>query len=40
MFDALIALAILALFCLYGSGDRTGPYESRYYDNDDDWLDD
>ena len=40
MFDALIALAILALFCLYDSGDRTGPYESRYYDPDDDWLDD
>ena len=40
MVDALIALALLALFCFYGFGDRTGPYESRYYDPDDDWQGD
>lgn len=38
--DVLIALAVLTLLSLYGSGDRTGPYESHYYtQQDDDFLD-
>lgn len=35
--DLLIALAVLTLLCLYGSGDRIGPYETDHYiqhDND------
>ena len=36
--EILGVLAFLTLFCLYGSGDRAGPYESHYYDpNDDDF---
>ena len=38
--DLLIALAVLVLLCLYGSGDRTGPYEEDHYiQHDDDLFD-
>jgi hypothetical protein len=38
--EFLMALAILTLLCLYGSGDRTGPYETPHYTSqDDDFLD-
>ncbi len=36
--ESLIALAVLTLFCLYGSGDRTDPYESNHYTQQDDDL--
>jgi hypothetical protein len=29
--DFLIALVVLTLLCLYGSGDRTGSYETHHY---------
>ena len=28
--ELLIALTVLTLLCLYGSGDRTSPHESTY----------
>ena len=34
----LMMLAVLTLFCLYGTGDRTGPYDA--YDDQDEVLDD
>lgn len=34
--EFLIALVVLTLLCLYGSGDRTGPYETGYYAQQDD----
>jgi hypothetical protein len=37
--ELLIALAVLTLLCLYGSGDRTSPYESTYVDQNDDLFD-
>lgn len=37
--DLLIALAVLVLLCLYGSGDRTGPYEEDHYIQHDDLFD-
>ncbi len=38
--DFLIALAVLTLFCLVGSGDRTDYYEAPYADQNDDLFDD
>lgn len=38
--EFLIALAVLALLCLYSSGDRIGPYETDHYiQHDDDFSD-
>jgi hypothetical protein len=38
--EVLIALTVLTLLCLYGSGDRTNPRESNHYtQQDDDFLD-
>lgn len=37
--DFLIALTILTLFCLFGSGDRTDPYDAPYTDQNDDLFD-
>lgn len=38
--DFLIALAVLVLLCLYGSGDRTGSHETDHYiQHDDDLFD-
>lgn len=38
--EFLIALAVLTLLCLYGSGDRTNPHKSHHYtQQDDDFLD-
>ena len=36
--DFLIALAVLVLFCLYGSGEHTGPYKTRHDTPPDDDL--
>jgi len=36
--DFLIALVVLTLLCLHGSGDRTGPYETHHYTRQDDDL--
>ncbi len=36
--DFLIALTVLTLLCLYGSGDRTGPCETDHYIQHDDDL--
>ena len=37
--EFLIALAVLALLCLYGSNDRVGPYETDHYIQHDDFSD-
>jgi hypothetical protein len=36
--EILIALAALILLCLYGSGNRTDPYKSYYYTQEEDDL--
>lgn len=36
--EILIALAVLILLCLYGSGNRTDPYESYHYTREEDDL--
>ena len=38
--EALIALAVLTLFCLFGSGDRIDPYDATSNDTNDDLFDD
>ena len=36
--ELLIALAVLVLLCLHGSGDRTEPYETHLHTPPDDDL--